>query len=78
MKSIKNTRELIREIPKATKDNNPSGLKKNTQISPHVDLGYAKPKSAVLKENGISQRQAEHFQNVIHLLIHHDSLDDSE
>lgn len=54
--------ELIREIPKATKDNNPSGLKKNTQISSHVDLGYAKPKSAVLKENGISQRQAEHFQ----------------
>ena len=46
--------ELIREIPKATKDN------ARKQISPHVDL--IKPKSAVLKENGISQRQAEHFQ----------------
>ena len=47
--------ELIREIPKATPNNNPFH-----EISPHVDL--VKPKSAVLKENGISQRQAEHFQ----------------
>lgn len=46
--------ELIREIPKATTNH------KNLEISPHVD--FLKPKSAVLKENGISQRQAEHFQ----------------
>lgn len=46
--------ELIREIPKATKDN------ARKQISPHVDL--IRPKSEVIKESGLSQRQAEHFQ----------------
>lgn len=52
--------ELIREIPKKV-NNNPSGNNQyRGQISTHVDS--TKPKSAVLKENGISQRQAEHFQ----------------
>lgn len=46
--------ELIKQIPKATKDN------ARKQISPHVDL--IRPKSEVLKESGITQRQAEHFQ----------------
>lgn len=47
--------ELIKQIPKATPNNNPFH-----QISPRVDL--VKPKSEVLKESGITQRQAEHFQ----------------
>lgn len=46
--------ELIKAIPKATKDN------ARKQISPHVDL--IRPKSEVIKESGFSQRQAEHFQ----------------
>lgn len=63
--------ELIREIPKKV-NNNPSGNNQyRGQISTHVDS--TKPKSAVLKENGISQRQAEHFQMMIHLLIQSDS-----
>lgn len=93
MRSIKNTREgqeiaevvtdaeckigeLIREIPKATKGTGNNQYKRNAEISPHVE--FSKSKSSVLKENGISQRQAEHFQSMIHLLIHHDSLIDSE
>lgn len=47
--------ELLKEVPKATPNNNPFH-----EISPHVDL--VKPKSQVIKESGITQRQAEHFQ----------------
>lgn len=46
--------ELIKAIPKATKDN------ARKQIEPHVDL--IRPKSEVIKESGITQRQAEQFQ----------------
>jgi len=52
--------ELIREIPKATKGTGNNQYKRNAEISPHVE--FSKSKSSVLKENGISQRQAEHFQ----------------
>lgn len=47
--------ELLKAVPKATPNNNPFH-----EISPHVDL--VKPKSQVIKESGITQRQAEHFQ----------------
>lgn len=47
--------ELLKTVPKATPNNNPFH-----EISPHVDL--VKPKSQVIKESGITQRQAEHFQ----------------
>lgn len=47
--------ELIKAIPKATPNNNPFH-----EISPQVDL--VKPKSEVIKESGITQRQAEQFQ----------------
>lgn len=49
--------ELLKTVPKATANNNPSGMKKEAQISPHVDL--VKPKSQVIKESGITQRQTE-------------------
>ena len=51
--------ELIREIPKASGGDRKSD---NFKISPHVDFDSQKPKASVLRENGISQRQAEHFQ----------------
>lgn len=41
--------ELLKGVPKATKDN------ARKQISPHVDL--IRPKSEVIKESGITQRQ---------------------
>lgn len=51
--------ELLKTVPKATANNNPSGMKKEAQITPHVDLGIVKPKSEVVKESGITQRQKE-------------------
>lgn len=57
--------ELIKAMPKATAKNNPSGLKKmQTQIELHDDLGLNKPKSEAIKESGLTQRQAEHFQRM--------------
>ena len=50
--------ELIREIPKASFDRG----NQYTGGKSHCGENSQKPKSAVLKENGISQRQAEHFQ----------------
>lgn len=52
--------ELLKQIPKATKGTGNNQYKKTAEISPHVD--FSKPKSQVIKENGLTQRQAEHFQ----------------
>lgn len=49
--------ELIKAIPKASGGDRRS---EDFKISPQVD--FEKPKSEVIKESGISQRQAEHFQ----------------
>lgn len=47
--------ELLKQVPKA------SGQRTDLQpISPHV--GRLKPKSQVIRESGLTQRQAEHFQ----------------
>lgn len=57
--------ELIKEIPKATKDNNKSGKAKNdTQIRTAADLGTTKPKKEILKEAGIKQGTAEKLQHI--------------
>lgn len=49
--------ELIKAIPKASGGDRRS---EDFKISPHVD--FEKPKSEVIKESGLTQRQAEHFQ----------------
>ena len=49
--------ELIKAIPKASGGDRRS---EDFKISPQVD--FEKPKSEVIKESGLSQRQAEHFQ----------------
>ena len=56
--------EMLREIPKATKGNNPSGLKKDgvTQIDNSVELGMTK--ADVLRENNIPQKTAERYQQM--------------
>lgn len=47
--------ELLKQVPKA------SGQRTDLQpISPHVER--LKPKSQVIRESGLTQRQAEHFQ----------------
>lgn len=75
--------ELMSDKPKATANNNPSGLKK-PQIEYRVDLGSAKnntpphnnpvhntpkqdavkPKSEIVKESGLTQKQVEQFQRM--------------
>jgi len=51
--------ELLKQIPKASGGDRKSDSFKN---SPHVDFDSQKPKSQVIKENGLTQRQAEHFR----------------
>ena len=50
--------ELIREIPKASFDRG----NQYTGGKSHHDENSQKPKSEVIKESGLTQRQAEHFQ----------------
>lgn len=56
--------EMLSEIPKATKGNNPSGLKKDaaTQIDSSDDLGTTK--ADVLHNLGIEQKTAERYQQM--------------
>lgn len=49
--------ELLKAVPKASGGDRRS---ESFKISPHVD--YEKPKSEVVKESGLTQRQAEQFQ----------------
>jgi len=51
--------ELLRDVPKATRANNPSGLKKDTQKDTAVLLGT--PKHQARETVGISRKQAERF-----------------
>lgn len=65
---------LLKQIPKATPQNNPSGKSKSdTQNEPDSDLGdnnkenninQIKPKSEVIKELGFSQKQSENLQKM--------------
>lgn len=52
--------ELLKAVPKATKGTGSNQYERKAEISPQVD--FSKPKSQVIKESGITQRQAEHFQ----------------
>lgn len=52
--------ELLKQVPKATKGTGSNQHQKRAEISPHVD--FSKPKSQVIRESGLTQRQAEHFQ----------------
>ena len=49
--------ELLKKVPKASGGDRRS---EDFKISPRVD--FEKSKSEVIKESGLSQRQAEHFQ----------------
>lgn len=51
--------ELLKRIPKASGGDRKSN---NFKISPHVDFDSVKPKAEVIRETGLTQRQAEHFQ----------------
>ena len=56
--------KILNAMPKATKNNNLSGLKKSsTQIEHEVDLG-SKPKMQAVQEMGLTQKQAEQFQQM--------------
>lgn len=52
--------ELLKAVPKATKGTGSNQYERKAEISPQVD--FSKPKSQVIKESGLTQRQAEHFQ----------------
>jgi len=54
--------ELLNGVPKATKGQGGNRYQKapDREISSHDD--FSKPKSQVIKESGLSQRQTEHFQ----------------
>jgi len=55
--------QLLKAIPKATANNNPTGLSKPQSI-PHDTLGGAKPKTEVAKEIGLNKIQVSHFQQM--------------
>lgn len=56
--------QLLKAIPKATKGSGGNRFQSahDREISTHVD--FSKPKTESIKEAGISQRQAEHFQQM--------------
>jgi hypothetical protein len=54
--------ELFKEIPKATANNNLSGLKKDTQIRTVAELGSAKTKKEIVENLGFSEDQANRFE----------------
>lgn len=56
--------EMLSEIPKATKGNNPSGLKKDEATQNQPDLNLGKPKGETLADMGITRNAASQYQQM--------------